>query len=126
DCGGLNKNGHHRLIDLDISSPESGTIKSCGLVGVGAALLEEECHCGQGWEKVEQRDPKEREYPLPSAVNPNQTGSANLEECIVEVGTTITPIGSIGGTVFEGSEDMALLEETEFLCEALAVLELTL
>ena len=26
----------------------SGTIKRCGLVGVGVALLEEVCHCGGG------------------------------------------------------------------------------
>jgi hypothetical protein len=26
----------------------SGTIKKCGLVGVGVALLEELCHCGGG------------------------------------------------------------------------------
>ena len=36
-CGGLNKLG-----------PGSGTIRRCGLVGVGVALLVEVCHC-QGW-----------------------------------------------------------------------------
>ena len=28
--------------------PGSGTIRRCGLVGVGVALLEEVCHCGGG------------------------------------------------------------------------------
>jgi hypothetical protein len=28
--------------------PGSGTIRRCALVGVGVALLEEECHCGGG------------------------------------------------------------------------------
>ena len=37
-CGGLN------MLD-----PESGTIRSCGLVGVDVALLEEVCHCGGGF-----------------------------------------------------------------------------
>jgi hypothetical protein len=32
-CGGLNKIG-----------PGSGTIKRCGLIGVGVTLLEEMCH----------------------------------------------------------------------------------
>ena len=36
-CGGMNMIG-----------PGSGTIMSCGLVGVGVALLEEMCHCGVG------------------------------------------------------------------------------
>ena len=36
-CGGLNKNVPHRLM-------ESGTIKKSGFVGVGVALLEEVCH----------------------------------------------------------------------------------
>jgi hypothetical protein len=30
--------------------PGSGTIRRCGLVEVGAALLEEVCHCGVGFE----------------------------------------------------------------------------
>ena len=34
-CGGLNMLG-----------PGSGTIRKCGLVGVGVALLEEVCHFG--------------------------------------------------------------------------------
>jgi hypothetical protein len=28
--------------------PGSGTIRKCGLVGVGVVLLEEVCHCGGG------------------------------------------------------------------------------
>jgi hypothetical protein len=28
----------------------SGTIRRCGFVGVGVALLEEVCHCGMGFE----------------------------------------------------------------------------
>jgi hypothetical protein len=28
--------------------PGSGTIRRCGLVGVGVALLKEVCHCGSG------------------------------------------------------------------------------
>jgi hypothetical protein len=34
-CGGLN-----------VLGPGSGTVRRCGLVGVGVALLEEVCHCG--------------------------------------------------------------------------------
>ena len=37
NCGGLNMLG-----------PGRGTIRRCGLVGVGVALLEEVCHCGHG------------------------------------------------------------------------------
>ena len=33
---------------LNMLDPESGTIRRCGLVGVGVALLEEVCHCGVG------------------------------------------------------------------------------
>jgi hypothetical protein len=36
-CGGLN------MLD-----PKSDTIRRCGLVGVGVALMEEVCHCGGG------------------------------------------------------------------------------
>ena len=39
-CGGLNKNGPYRPVG-------SGTIRRCGLVGIGVALLEEVCH--RGW-----------------------------------------------------------------------------
>lgn len=28
--------------------PENGTIRKCGLVRVGVALLDEVCHCGGG------------------------------------------------------------------------------
>ena len=31
---------------LNMLGPGSGTIRWCGLVGVGVALLEEVCHCG--------------------------------------------------------------------------------
>ena len=40
-CGGLNENGPLRLIG-------NGTIRKCGLVKVGVALLEEMCHCMSG------------------------------------------------------------------------------
>jgi hypothetical protein len=36
-CGGLNR-----------LCPRNGTIRKCGHVGVGVALLEEVCHCGGG------------------------------------------------------------------------------
>jgi hypothetical protein len=36
-CGGLN-----------VLDPESGTVRKWGLLGVGASLLEELCHCGGG------------------------------------------------------------------------------
>jgi hypothetical protein len=36
-CGGLN------MLD-----PGSGTIRRCGLFGIGVALLEDVCHCGGG------------------------------------------------------------------------------
>ena len=35
ECGGLNMLG-----------PGSGTMRRCGLVGVGVTSLEEVCHCG--------------------------------------------------------------------------------
>ena len=40
-CGSLNVIGSHKLIG-------SGTIRTCGPVKVGVALLEEVCHCGGG------------------------------------------------------------------------------
>ena len=41
--------GHHGLCGgLNMLGPGSGTIKRCGLVGVGVTLLEEVCHCGCG------------------------------------------------------------------------------
>ena len=33
---------------LNMPRPRSGTIRKCGLVGVGVVLLEEVCHCGDG------------------------------------------------------------------------------
>ena len=38
-CGGSNQNDPHRLIG-------NGTIRRCGLVGVGVTLLKELCHRG--------------------------------------------------------------------------------
>lgn len=38
---GLGRNGHHRLIDLDLGSLGSGT--RYDLAGIGVALLEEVC-----------------------------------------------------------------------------------
>jgi hypothetical protein len=32
-----------------MTGPGSGTIRRCGLVGVGVALLEWVCHCGVGF-----------------------------------------------------------------------------
>ena len=32
--------------------PGNGTIRRCGLVGVGVVLLEEVCHCGGGFETL--------------------------------------------------------------------------
>ena len=33
---------------LNVLGPGSGTIRGCSLVGIGVALLEEECHCRDG------------------------------------------------------------------------------
>ena len=33
-----------------MASKGNGTIRRCGLVGVGVVLLEEVCHCGVGFE----------------------------------------------------------------------------
>ena len=41
ECGSLNVTGPHILIG-------SGTIRRCGFVDVGMALLEEVCHCRGG------------------------------------------------------------------------------
>ena len=38
-CGGLNKNGSHKIIG-------SGTIRGCDLVSISIALLEGVCHWG--------------------------------------------------------------------------------
>ena len=47
-CGGLNRNGLHKLMCLNVWPIGSGTIRRCSLVGVGMTLLEEVCHCGGG------------------------------------------------------------------------------
>ena len=47
-CGGLNRNGPNRLMCLTAWPIGSGTIRRCGLVGVGVTLLQEVCHCGGG------------------------------------------------------------------------------
>ena len=39
---------HCECRDLNMPGPGSATIRKCGLVGVGIALLEEVCHCGGG------------------------------------------------------------------------------
>jgi hypothetical protein len=46
-CGGLNRNGPHRLIYLNTWHRGSGTVRRCGLIGVGVAFLEV-YHCGGG------------------------------------------------------------------------------
>jgi hypothetical protein len=43
-CGGLNRHGPHRLRRLSAWLIQSGTIRRCGLVEVGVALLERVCH----------------------------------------------------------------------------------
>ena len=48
--GTLNVIGPHNLIGY-------GTIRRCGFVGVGMALLEEVCHCGCGLEDSYTQDP---------------------------------------------------------------------
>ena len=45
-CGGLNRFGSHRFMCLNAWPIGSGTIRRCGLVGVGVALMEKVCHCG--------------------------------------------------------------------------------
>jgi hypothetical protein len=42
-CGGLNRNGSHRLMSLN-----AWPTGRCGLVRIGMALLEEVCHSGGG------------------------------------------------------------------------------
>lgn len=37
-CGGLNRNGPHRLMSLNAGPMESGTISRCGHVGGNASL----------------------------------------------------------------------------------------
>jgi hypothetical protein len=41
ECGGLNRNGLHRLIDLNAWSLGCGTIRKCGLVGGSVSLGKE-------------------------------------------------------------------------------------
>lgn len=45
-CGGLNRNGHHRLMVLNAWPIASSIIKRCGLVEAGVTLLDEGCQCG--------------------------------------------------------------------------------
>jgi hypothetical protein len=42
--GSLNRNGLNQLICLNTWSIGSGNIMSCGLLGVGVAILEGLCH----------------------------------------------------------------------------------
>jgi hypothetical protein len=44
ECDGLNRFGPHRFMGLNACPIGSGTIRRCGLVSVGMALLEEVCH----------------------------------------------------------------------------------
>ena len=45
-CGGLNRNGSHRFMCLNAWPIEDDTVRRCGLIGIGVALLEEVCPCG--------------------------------------------------------------------------------
>ena len=47
ECAGLNKFSPYRLMCLNAWPTGNGTIRRCGLIGVGVALLEEMCHCGR-------------------------------------------------------------------------------
>lgn len=40
-CGGLNKNGPYRLLELNTWSLVSGSIRMCGLIKVSVTLLKE-------------------------------------------------------------------------------------
>jgi hypothetical protein len=44
-CSGLKRNAPHRLMCLNAWPIRNGTIRKCGLVGVGVAWLEEVWHC---------------------------------------------------------------------------------
>lgn len=44
DCGDLNKNCPHRLVDLNAWLAESGTMRRCDIVRGDVVLLEEVCH----------------------------------------------------------------------------------
>jgi len=37
------------VLVVSAGTPETGTIRSCGLVGVGRALFEKVCHSGGLW-----------------------------------------------------------------------------
>jgi hypothetical protein len=47
-CGGLNRNGSHRLMCLNAWPTGRDTIR-CVLVKIGVALLEDMCHCMVGF-----------------------------------------------------------------------------
>jgi len=42
----VNLNMKAECCGLNMLGPGSGTLRRCGLVGVGVALWEEVCHCG--------------------------------------------------------------------------------
>jgi hypothetical protein len=46
--GGLNRDGPHRLMCLNVWPIGSDALRRCGLIGEGAALLVEVCYCGGG------------------------------------------------------------------------------
>ena len=48
-CSGLNRNGPHRLLYMNVWPKGSGTTRRCGLVEINVALLEEVHHCGDGF-----------------------------------------------------------------------------
>ena len=47
-CGDLNRFAPHSCMYLNAWPTESGTIRRCGLVGIGVTLLKEVCYC-VGW-----------------------------------------------------------------------------
>ena len=47
---GLNRYGPHKLKCLNAWPIASGTIRRCGLVGIGMVLMEKLCHCGVSFE----------------------------------------------------------------------------
>lgn len=46
--GGFNRYGPLKLVCLNAWPKGRGTVRNCGLVGVGMISLGEECHCGSG------------------------------------------------------------------------------
>lgn len=48
DCSGLTRYDPHRLMCLNAWPIGSDTIRWCGLLRIGVALLEKVCHCGDG------------------------------------------------------------------------------